>query len=101
MEKYRKFTIEAVALMNHITATMDESKDGTIAVDARMFKALAKIAENVSNGWMHHMDFKLEEQMRAVGKRFDAIYPPSPPKKRGGRKKDVPVKVETFTDAPA
>lgn len=98
MDRYRRFAIETVALLNHIKDSATSGKD-TVSVDARLFKALTTNAGKVSNGWMHHMDFKLDEEMRMLANRFNIV---DKPKKRGRKKDEQPPvknKVETFAES--
>jgi len=68
MDKYRKFTVETLALI-------DAMKDGprqdqSIVIDARLFDALVRLTDAVKSGWPHHLDFVLGEAKKALEKRF-------------------------------
>jgi hypothetical protein len=71
MEKYRKFALETVAMVRAMAdRTIPADGDNTITVDARLFGALIREAEQLSAGWNQHMEYKLSETMRRVDTTF-------------------------------
>lgn len=82
MDRFRKFTVDIVAIVSELSRSSKATEKGMVPVDARLFNNAVQIAGRCRNTFNHHLEGSLRMEVKRLQKRFTIDPEPAsePPK---------------------